>query len=101
MSQSSFTPSRFTQTANVTMDRPARYGKQLASHIGHKVTVDIVDDGWVAHIAGGLGYITPRETTLDLVAEGIDDASLERIKDVLERHLRNFASALEITVDWR
>jgi hypothetical protein len=92
--------SSFTRTANVAMDRPARYGKQLASHIGHKVTVESVDDGWIAQIAGGLGHITPHGTTLDLVAEGIDDASLERIKDVLERHLRNFTGELEITVDW-
>ncbi len=91
----------FTQSASITIDRPARYGKQLASHIGHKVTVDVLDDGWVAHIAGGRGHITPQDTTLDLVAEGIDDASLERIKDVLERHLRSFAGELEITVDWR
>lgn len=93
--------SSFTQTANVTIDRPARYGKQLASHIGHKVTVDILENGWVAHIAGGLGRITPQVSTLDLVAEGIDEASRERIKDVLERHLRKFAGELEITVDWR
>ena len=90
----------FRQTANVTIDRPARYGKQLASHIGHKVTVDTLDNGWVAHIAGGLGHITPQDSTLELVAEGIDDASLERIKDVLERHLRKFAGELDIRVDW-
>ncbi|GAB2822586.1 hypothetical protein GCM10027022_11330 [Alpinimonas psychrophila] len=94
------TQQSFRQTANVTIDRPARYGKQLASHIGHKVTVDTVDNGWIAHIAGGLGSITPQASTLDLVAEGVDDASLERIKDVLERHLRKFAGELDIKVDW-
>ena len=82
------------------MDRPARYGKQLASHLGHKANVETLDNGWVAHIAGGLGYITPEDTTLTLIAEGIDAASLDRIKDVLERHLRKFAGENDLTVAW-
>lgn len=93
------TDSTLRETAIVTMDRPARYGKQLASHLGHKANVDVVENGWVAHLAGGLGYIIPQDTTLDLVAEGSDTASLERIKDVLERHLRKFAGE-DLTVAW-
>ena len=75
--------------AHVNLERPARYGKQLAGHLGHKVQVDELDNEWTLHIGDGLGRILPHEDMLELVAEAETPDMLERIKDVLGRHLLN------------
>lgn len=89
------------QTATVSIERPARYGKQLASHLSHKIPVAETDTGWTANIREGLGIITPLTTELVLEAHAPDQETLEVVKDVLERHLRKFAAKLEpLEITW-
>ena len=90
-------------TALVTLERPQRYGKQLASHIGHRVQVDEIDGGWDLHIAGGHGYVLPHEDTeqLELKAMAEDSASFERIKEVLAKHLLQFTTKIDnVIIEW-
>jgi hypothetical protein len=90
-----------TSRAIVAIERPARYGKQLAGHIAHRVQVDEVGDGWVLHIADGLGRVIPRDDALELVAEAESTEMLERIKDVLGRHLLQFTTKVPgVTITW-
>jgi hypothetical protein len=94
-----------TSRASVAIERPARYGKQLAGHLGHKVQVDDLDNGWALHIRGGKGYVLPHESdtepTLELIAEAVDLELLERIKDVLGRHLLQFTTKVPgVTITW-
>ena len=88
-------------SADVAIDRPERYGKQLASHLGHKVAVADLDNGWALTIGEGTGRILPGDEILRLEAEADNPVLLARIQDVLERHLRKFATkAGELEVSW-
>lgn len=87
--------------ADVVIDRPERYGKQLASHLGHKVAVADLDNGWALTIGEGTGRVLPGDGVLRLEAEADNAELLARIQDVLERHLRKFATkAGELEVSW-
>ncbi len=88
--------------ADVTIERPQRYAKQLASHISHKVQVDNFDGGgYLAHIGEGLGHIMPSGSRLTLVAEANDDETLERIQSVLGKHLLQFTPEFpEVMIEW-
>ena len=87
-------------TAVVSIDRPARWGKQLASHLSHKAELTELENGWSLAIAGGTGLVLPGEDELTLVAEATDAESLERIRFVLEKHLRQFANKEELQINW-
>ena len=90
-----------TSRALVLIERPSRYGKQLASHISHKTEVAEIEGGWLAQIRTGEGKILPQGDTLVLEARANDEETLAIVKDVLERHLRKFAAKLEpFAVDW-
>jgi hypothetical protein len=87
--------------AHVSLERPARYGKQLAGHLGHKVQVDELENGWALHIGDGQGRVLPHDDMLELVAEAETPEMLERIKDVLGRHLLQFTTKLpSVTIVW-
>ncbi len=91
----------FHELAIITIERPERYGKQLASHISHKTEVVDFDGGWQATIGTGLGTILPRGTTLLLEARADDTDSLEIVKNVLGRHLLQFTTKLEpFEINW-
>lgn len=91
----------FNARVEVSIERPERYGKQLASHISHKTEVTPLENGWVAKIRDGVGTITPQRDVLVLEAQAPNEESLEIVKDVLERHLRKFAAKLEpLEVVW-
>lgn len=88
-------------SADVVIDRPDRYGKQLASHLGHKAEVTELENGWSLAIGDGTGRVLPHEGILRLEAEADSHEMLSRIQDVLERHLRKFAQKFgELEVDW-
>lgn len=92
-----------SSTALVSLERPQRYGKQLAAHIAHRVQVDEIVGGWDLHIAGGHGYVLPREESqqLELKAEAEDSASFERIKEVLAKHLLQFTTKIgTVVIEW-
>jgi hypothetical protein len=88
--------------AEVSIERPERYAKQLASHISHKTDVTEIENGWVAKIRDGIGIISPRTDVLILEAQAPSKETLEIVKDVLERHLRKFAAKLEsLDIQWQ
>ena len=63
--------------------------------------VDELDNGWALHIGDGLGRVLPHEDMLELVAEAETPEMLERIKDVLGRHLLQFTTKLpSVTIVW-
>jgi hypothetical protein len=91
----------FNERADVSIERPERYGKQLASHLSHKIEVTETEAGWVLQIRSGEGRVLPQTDTLVLEALAHDEETLEKVKDVLERHLRKFASKFEpLDVNW-
>ena len=86
--------------ADVATDKPERYAKQLVSHLGHRL--DFTTDGATstASIGDGTARIVVGEGVLTLLAEAPDTAGLDRVKDVLGRHLERFGARNELVVAW-
>ena len=92
-----------TSSAAVPTDAAERYAKQLLSHLGRKNTVEQVDgvpDAWRLVFAYGTGTIRAEGDRIVLEADASDEESLERVKDVLGRHLERFGARRELTVHW-
>lgn len=85
--------------AVVETDRPARYAKQLASHLGHKISVTEIEEGYRLTFNrdgqfGGYGDVVVRlidgveRLVLQVYAENVEKR--ERLEGVLGRHLERF-----------
>ncbi|AXH95373.1 DUF2218 domain-containing protein [Ornithinimicrobium avium] len=94
-----------TRTALVSTDAPARYAKQLASHLGRKMTVEetaqgprlTMDfDGQVASCQ----LDTTANGTLRMRAASDSEAALERMAQVVGSHLERFGAKAELRVSW-
>lgn len=92
-----------TSTAAVPTDVAERYAKQLLSHLGRKNAVEPIEgvaDAWRLVFAYGIGTIRSEGNRIVLEADASDEESLERVKDVLGRHLERFGARRELTVHW-
>ena len=87
--------------ADVPTEAPERYAKQLISHLGRRV--EWRTDGAVstAEIAGGTGVVEVGDGVLLLRAQAADAEALERVQDVLGRHLERFGQRNELVVTWQ
>ncbi|MFF3500366.1 DUF2218 domain-containing protein [Streptomyces sp. NPDC003247] len=87
--------------ARVRTDRPHRYGKQLAAHLGRRAESNWDEEKGVGSITfpQGTGTLTATEDalllTLDTEAEHLD-----RLEDVMGRHLVRFGTRDELVVEW-
>ena len=87
--------------ADVVTDVPARYAKQLVSHLGRKVEFVENSNTWTARIAGSVARITVGDGVLVLQAEAPDDEGLARLEGALGNHLERFGQRHELTVAWQ
>ena len=94
-----------TSRADVVTDAPARYAKQLVSHLGRKVEFahesSSAGDSWVAHVAGSVARITAGDGVLVLQADAPDTEGLTRLEAALGNHLERFGQRRELTVTWQ
>ena len=86
--------------ADVATDNPARYAKQLVSHLGRKLEWTTDGPTSTAQIGDGTAQIVVGEGVLTLLAEAPDTENLDRVKDVLGRHLERFGARNELVVSW-
>lgn len=90
--------------AVVDTNAPARYAKQLLSHLGHKVAVEPVpgqpEPAGRLVFAYGVGDVLPGPAALELRATAADGEALARVQDVLARHLVRFGARRELEVTW-
>lgn len=90
--------------AVVDTDAPARYAKQLLSHLGRKVAVEPVpgqpEPAGRLVFAYGVGDVLPGAAALELRATAADAQALARVQDVLARHLVRFGARRELQVGW-
>ena len=88
--------------ARVVTDRPHRYAKQLASHLGRRAETAWDEEKGAGHIAfgQGTGTLTATEGALLLTLE-TDAEHLDRLEDVIGRHLVRFGTRDELVVEWR
>ncbi|WP_431678664.1 DUF2218 domain-containing protein [Kitasatospora sp. KL5] len=87
--------------ARVTTDRPARYGKQLASHLGRKVQAEWSEEEGRGSVAFSFGTadLVAEPGALLLAVEGEADR-LADLEDVVGRHLVRFGARDELVVEW-
>ena len=90
-----------TSQATVATDAAARYAKQLASHLGRKCEVVEEDAGTRLVLTAGDCLLTPTDDALELAASAPDEEALDRVEDVVGRHLERFGARNELTVTWR
>ena len=93
-------PGTLTARADVPTDTPERYAKQLVSHLGHRTEFTTEGARSTATIAGGTGVIVVGDGVLTLLAEAPDAETLDRVQDVLGRHLERFGQRNELVVVW-
>ncbi|MEN9715976.1 MAG: hypothetical protein RJA35_1443 [Actinomycetota bacterium] len=87
--------------AIIAIERPARWAKQLGSHLGHKLSVEEVDGGWKFVIDGAVGHaLVTGESELTLTAEGDTDELRHKMEFILQKHLVRFAEDLQPEVNW-
>jgi hypothetical protein len=89
-----------TARAVVSTATPARYAKQLLSHLGRRVTWTTDGDTSTAELAGGTGRVVIGDGVLTLFAEAADAESLARVQHVMGSHLERFGQRNELTVIW-
>ncbi|MEU3613729.1 DUF2218 domain-containing protein [Streptomyces sp. NPDC006872] len=88
--------------ARVATDRPHRYAKQLAAHLGRRAETVWDEEKGVGRItfAQGAGTLTAVDGALLLALE-TDTEHLDRLEDVIGRHLVRFGTRDELVVEWR
>ena len=80
-------------------DRAARYGKQLVAHMGrkHGGTWSEDDAHGTIDLGDGRAELTATDAGLTIMVEGED---LDRLEDVMARHLIRFGERDELTITW-
>ena len=86
--------------ADVVTDAPARYAKQLVSHLGRRVEWTTDGDTSTASWGSAVGQIVVGDGVLTLLASGPDAEEVAHVEDVLGRHLERFGLRNELTVTW-
>jgi len=92
---------RVSSRADVRTDAPARYAKQLVSHLGRKVAFVEDRGAWTARVPGSVLRIAVGDGVLVLEAEAGDLDSLARVEHALGNHLERFGRRDELAVSWQ
>jgi uncharacterized protein len=91
-----------TTTARVATDRPQRYGKQLVSHLSRRATGDWDEASATGRLTFGNGQaeLSCEDDALILRLTAAAAEDLDRLEDVLGRHLVRFGQHDELVVQW-
>ena len=96
MTSSGFLGSR----AEVATSEPARYAKQLVSHLGRRAEFTTQGATSTATIAGASAQVVVGDGVLTLLVSGPDEESVGRAEHVLGSHLERFGQRNDLTVTW-
>ena len=80
-----------TETARVPTSNGAKYLQQLCKHWGHKLEVELAGDGGTVRFPDAVARMTADADALTVTVEAADEATVERMKGVVARHLDRFA----------
>ncbi len=90
-----------TSHADVPTDAPARYAKQLVSHLGRKAPFTEDPTGtWTITVGDARGRIAVGDDVLSLHVEASDVETLDRLEHALGSHLERFGARAGLTVAW-
>ena len=87
--------------AKVSIERPERYAKQLASHMGHRVPFEKIGDNYEAKFGDTLGQLEPGTGFLLMRVSGSTPNDLTGPQAALEKHLRQFAKDQDLIIEWK
>ncbi len=86
--------------ADVATDAPGRYAAQLLSHLGHRLPVEVVDGGERLVFDVGSCDLLVGDAGLVLLARADTAEGLDRVTDVVGRHLVRFGRRNSLVVTW-
>jgi hypothetical protein len=88
--------------ADIPTDSAARYLGQLCAHFAHKPELDVVraEESGLIRFPSGQCSLTAKKESLHLQIDGRDQFSLERLQDVIDKHLQRFAFREPPKIDW-
>ncbi len=88
--------------ADVRTDAPARYAKQLVSHLGRKAPfTEEAAGAWTTTVGDARARIVVGADVLTLHADAPDVETLSRLEHALGSHLERFGARAGLTVAWR
>jgi hypothetical protein len=90
-----------TTEAHVLIPTPARYMARLAKHFEHRVTVHRENDRAQIEFEGAPCSLVAHENTLDIRIEAKDREILERVRGVVDRHLKQVAAKETFEIEWQ
>ncbi len=73
---------------------------RLCNHFAHRVTVHRTPDSARVEFPNAVGTMQATADRLEIRIEANDDATLERMKEVVSRHLKQMASTETFDVNW-
>ena len=96
----------YFSTAYVEVDRPSRYAKQLASHMGHKAHATETAEGWELFFDPSRATLRPRDSgqpsVLEMRVWSPTREGLASIQGALERHMQKFTTRIGgVVVVWQ
>ncbi|EKV30095.1 hypothetical protein C882_0176 [Caenispirillum salinarum AK4] len=98
------TQETFTAAARAETPAAARYLGQLSKHFAHKIRVDYAADATppegLAHFPWGTCRMRAEGGALAVEATADTSDGLERIKHVVDDHLRRFAWREKLVLHW-
>lgn len=86
--------------ADVATPRASRYLQQLCKHFAHKIPVTFDASAGQITFQGGVCRLNAEGDRLALSLDAPDPAALDRLQDVVARHLVRFAFREEMQIDW-
>jgi hypothetical protein len=86
--------------SRIETDKGSRYLQQLCKHFGHKIPVEFTPQAGSIQFEMGRCALAADPTGLDLQVEGEDEAKLQRLEEVVARHLERFAFREELKIVW-
>lgn len=89
-----------TTRTTVVMPTPARYMARLCNHFTHRLTVHREADRARIEFPNGLCSLQATAECLEMRIEADDAATLERLEQVVARHLKQVAAAETIDIAW-
>lgn len=89
--------------ADVSTATPARFAKQLVSHLGRKIPFNVDDDGtsWEAAFGSASARVAIGDGVLVLELHATDAPTLAQVEHALGSHLERFARRDPLTVTWQ
>lgn len=85
------THTQLTQSGTFDTPNASRYLQQLCKHFGHKAEATFDPTQGVVHMSFGTVRMQADETRLTVTVPGTDADSLERARQVIDKHLERFA----------